>query len=108
MASRDRHGKEIPSRDLVARVECGGGAVMTIVNPYSEDHVEWALRYGNVERMRYVAASCLDSYDYLLSTNITMKVTAYPWPELGCFGAFEPPGFDPSSTPHSAFSVAQC
>lgn len=69
----DRHGKEIPSRDCTAHVECGGGAVMTMVNPYSDDSVEWALRYGNVERMRYVAASVVASYAYLLSGEITMK-----------------------------------
>ncbi len=68
----DRHGKEIPARNVTAQVDCGG-CFMTIVNPYSEDNVEWSLRYGNAERMRYVAASLLDSYDYLLSGNINMS-----------------------------------
>lgn len=68
----DRHGKEIPSRDCVAHVECGDGAVMSIVNPYAEDSLEWGLRYGDANRMRFVAAAVVSSYDYLLSADITM------------------------------------
>ncbi len=67
----DRHGKEIPARDCTSHVDCGGGAVMDMVNPYSDDSVEWGLRYGNAERMRFVAASVISSYDYLLSAEIT-------------------------------------
>jgi hypothetical protein len=69
----DRHGKEIPVRGCTAQVACGDGAVMTIVNPYTEDSVEWGLRYGSADRMRYVAASLISSYDYLLSNEITAK-----------------------------------
>lgn len=69
----DRHGKEIPARDCIINVECGGGAIMSMVNPYSDDNCEWSLRYGNVERMRFCAASVISSYDYLLSSNISMK-----------------------------------
>lgn len=71
--AEDRHGKEIPARDCTISVDCGDGAVMTAVNPYSQDSVGWAVRYGNVIRMRYVAASVIDSYDYLLSADINMK-----------------------------------
>lgn len=67
----DRHGKEIPARNCTAQVDCGG-CHMTITNPYSDDSVEWGLRYGNAARMRYVAASLIESYDYLLSDNINM------------------------------------
>lgn len=69
----DRHGKEIPARGCTAHVDCGDGAVMTMVNPYSDDSVEWGLRYGSPDRMRYVAASVIASYDYLLSADINMK-----------------------------------
>lgn len=69
----DRHGNEIPSRDCTVHVDCGDGATMTMVNPYSQDNVEWGLRYGNPIRMRYVTASVIESYDYLLSGEITMK-----------------------------------
>lgn len=69
----DRHGKEIPARDCLAHVDCGDGAVMSMVNPYSDDSVEWGLRYGNPVRMRFVAASVIESYDYLLSGEIPMK-----------------------------------
>lgn len=69
----DRHGKEIPARGCTAHVDCGDGAVMNMVNPYSDDSVEWGLRYGNAVRMRYVAASVIASYDYLLSDRITTK-----------------------------------
>lgn len=69
----DRHGKEIPARGCTSPVDCGDGAVMTIVNPYSDDSVEWGLRYGNADRMRFVAAGVISSYDYLLSADITAK-----------------------------------
>ncbi len=67
----DRHGKEIPARNCTVHIECGDGAVMTMVNPYAEDSVEWGLRYGNADRMKHVAASVIESYDYLLSAHIT-------------------------------------
>jgi hypothetical protein len=70
---KDRHGKEIPARDCTSEVDCGDGAWMSIVNPFAEDSVEWGLRYGNAERMRFVAASVISSYDYLLSADITAK-----------------------------------
>jgi hypothetical protein len=73
MNMEDRHGKEIPARDCVSHVECGDGAVMSFANPYSEDSLEWGLRYGNADRMKYLAAAVVSSYDYLLSSEITMK-----------------------------------
>ena len=69
----DRHGKEIPARGCTADVDCGDRAAMSMVNPYSEDSVEWGLRYGSADRMRFVAASLISSYDYLLSDEITAK-----------------------------------
>lgn len=72
-SSPDRHGKEIPARDCVGRVHCGDGAVLTITNPYADDSVEWGLRYGDANRMRFVAASVIASYDWLLSADISAK-----------------------------------
>lgn len=69
----DRHGKEIPARDCLSHVDCGDGAIMDMPNPYSEDSLEWGLRYGNPERMRFVAAAVVASYSYLLSSEIPMK-----------------------------------
>jgi hypothetical protein len=62
-----------PARDCAAQVDCGDGAVMSIANPYSDDSLQRGIRYGNPVRMRYVAASVIDSYDYLLSSEIPMK-----------------------------------
>lgn len=60
---------------LVAEVSVGDGAVATIPNPqsYADGGIGWRLSYGNVESIRYMAVSLLDSYDYLLSGNINMK-----------------------------------
>jgi hypothetical protein len=57
-------------------VPTGGGAVMFIVNPMADPHIEWMLRYGRdlnpSEAGRFSAASIVDSFDYLLSENINM------------------------------------
>lgn len=47
---------------------------MSIVNPMSLAYggVEWRLRYDDPEEVRYVAASLIESYDYLLSSDINM------------------------------------
>jgi hypothetical protein len=56
---------------MVARVEVGDGAVMSIVDPTHDGGLIWTLTWGNVESVRYVAAGVLDSYDYLLSSAIS-------------------------------------
>lgn len=61
-----------PCNDMAAQVHVGEDAYMTIVNPWCENNIEWQLRYGNPETVRYVAASLLDTFDYLLSGNINM------------------------------------
>jgi hypothetical protein len=56
-------GKRVPVRSneyLV--VEVGGGAQMTCPRVA----LEWQMRYGNPDKHRMVAASALDSYDYLV------------------------------------------
>jgi hypothetical protein len=60
---------------LTLDVDCGDGAVMSIVHPLSfeDGGVEWRLRYGNPEEVRFIAASLISSYDYLLSEHISQK-----------------------------------
>ena len=77
-AVRPRNGppdRPHPADGMVADVECGDGAKMTIINPQSFEHggPEWTMRYGNPEGVRYTVAGLLESYDYLLSGEITMK-----------------------------------
>ena len=60
---------------LTLEVPCGDGAVMSIVHPRSleDGGIEWRLRYGNPEEVRFIAASLIESYDYLLSGHINQK-----------------------------------
>jgi hypothetical protein len=69
------HPKRVPHfcNDMDAQVHLGDGAFASIVNPYCENHIEWQLRYGMPHVVRYVAASLVESYDYLLSPDIDMK-----------------------------------
>lgn len=64
-----------PADGLTAVVDLGDGAAMTILNPQSfeDGGIEWHCRYGNVEGVRYSAASVIASYDYLLSGEITTE-----------------------------------
>lgn len=61
-----------PADGLTAQVALGDGAVSTIINPqsFADGGPEWRCRYGDVESIRYTAASLLESYDYLLSDAI--------------------------------------
>ena len=63
-----------PADGMASHVECGDGAVMSIIDPRSFEYggPEWVMRYGNPESIRYTVAMLLDSYDYLLSGNINM------------------------------------
>jgi hypothetical protein len=58
------------------RVDLGGNAVATIVNPWGDPHLEWMLRYAadlnDTKAGRFSAASVLDTFDYLLSDAINM------------------------------------
>lgn len=57
---------------LTIPVHVGGGAWMTIVNPSPpDDGLVWRLLYGDTQKYRAVAASVIDSYDYLLWSEIT-------------------------------------
>lgn len=59
--------------DMTREVHVGDSAYMTIVNPWRDSGLGWQLRYGAERKVRYVAASVVDSYDYLLSNEITTK-----------------------------------
>ena len=52
-----------------AFVGVGDGAQMTIPN----SELQWICRYGNIISVRYLAASCLESYDYLMGSNISER-----------------------------------
>lgn len=62
-----------PADGMTAHVWLGDGAVATIVNPqsFANGGPEWVMRYGNPESIRYAVASIIESYDYLLSSEIT-------------------------------------
>lgn len=53
-------------------VTTGGNAVMTVSLPGADPHLEWSLRYGDPVAVRFLAASVIESFDYLLSSNINM------------------------------------
>jgi hypothetical protein len=53
-------------------VPTGGTSVMTVSTPGADPHLEWSLRYGSPEAVRFHAASMVESFDYLLSSNINM------------------------------------
>lgn len=62
-----------PADGMTANVSFGGGAVGTLINPqsFADGGPEWVARYGNVESIRYTIASLLETYDHLLSGDIT-------------------------------------
>lgn len=64
-----------PADGMTLEVELGDGASSSILDPrsFEEGGLEWTLRYGNAESVKYSAASVLSSYDYLVSGAITTK-----------------------------------
>lgn len=66
--------KEHPADGMTLQVALGDGAFATIIDPrsFTDGGLEWALRYGDPETVRYAAAGVAESYDYLLSSEITM------------------------------------
>ena len=62
-----------PADGLTVQVQLGDGAVATIINPrsFAEGGPEWVMRYGDPMGIRYAVASLLESYDGLLSGEIT-------------------------------------
>lgn len=63
------------SENLTLHINHGGGASGTIPNPqcYADGGVVWQLNYGNCEQARWPAASIIDTFSYLISTEINMK-----------------------------------
>lgn len=53
-------------------VDAGDGAVMSIPDPktFYDGGPAWQMRYGNPNAVRYEVASLLESYDYLLGSDI--------------------------------------
>lgn len=69
---------DVKPRSLVAQVEIGDGAVMSIPDPraFEDGGLEWCLRYTCPDlpnNVQFQAASVVESYDYLLGPDITMK-----------------------------------
>lgn len=69
---------DVKPRNLVAQVEIGDGAVMSIPDPraFEDGGLEWCLRYTCPDlpnNVQFQAASVVESYDYLLGPDITMK-----------------------------------
>lgn len=62
-----------PADGMTAQIQLGDGAVATIINPqsFAEGGPERVMRYGNPMGIRYTVASLLESYDGLLSGDIT-------------------------------------
>lgn len=69
-----RSGKDgHPADGMTLEVHVGDGAYMSLVDPrsFEDGGIEWNLRYGNVEDIRFSAASIVSSFDYLLCGEIT-------------------------------------
>lgn len=64
-----------PADGMTIHVRVFEDAVMDIMDPrsFADGGLEWIMRYGNPESVRYAVASVLSSYDYLLSGEITTK-----------------------------------
>lgn len=60
---------------LLIRVDCGNGAFMDVLNvsSFEDGGLEWKLRYGSPDAVRYIAAGIVANYDYLCGDEITMK-----------------------------------
>lgn len=59
--------------NMTATMSMGDGGFMGFINPQSfrDGGPAWTCRYGNIEAIRFVVASLLEGYDYLLSEDIT-------------------------------------
>lgn len=64
-----------PADGMTCHVDLGNGAVFSIIDPRSfrEGGPEWTMRYGDPSGIRFVVASLLESYDYLLSDAINLS-----------------------------------
>jgi len=55
----------------ILRITVAEGAVMPIPNRYAERPLEYSLRYGHTPDVRFMAAEVVQSFDYLLSQDIS-------------------------------------
>jgi hypothetical protein len=56
----------------VMRVELGDGAVLSVQDPRNDINLEWQMRYGSAEDVRFQAASLLASYESLLQPDMRL------------------------------------
>jgi hypothetical protein len=63
-----------PADGMTIHVSMGDGAYSTIINPtsFADGGPVWVMAYGNPESIRHSVASLLETFDHLLSDNITM------------------------------------
>ncbi|MGV7119618.1 hypothetical protein [Sphingopyxis sp. 550A] len=62
-----------PADGTIAHVDCGDGAWIDIPDPTAETPLEWSMRYGDPESVRFTVASILSSYQYLLCAETTKE-----------------------------------
>lgn len=60
-----------PADGKVAHASYGNDWHMSFKDPTAETGLVWIMTWGNVEGVRYSVASILESYDYLLGSDIT-------------------------------------
>lgn len=68
-----RRGRSLhshPADGTIARIG-GDDWGMSFPDPTPETHIQWIVRYGDIESVRFSIASILESYEYLLDPHIT-------------------------------------
>lgn len=62
------------TRELTIQIDHGGGAVSRIPDPAAnaDGGLDWCLRYSDPTRVRFIAASVVDSFEYIISPEINM------------------------------------
>lgn len=60
-----------PADGTVAHASYGDGWHMTFKDPTAPTGLVWTMTWGDPESVRYTVASVMESYDYLLSGDIT-------------------------------------
>ncbi len=60
-----------PADGKIAQASYGDDWHMSFKDPTADTGLVWIQTWGNVESVRYSVAAILESYDYLLSGNIT-------------------------------------
>lgn len=65
--------KPHPADGMTAKVDCGDGACMSVMDPrsFARGGPAWVMRYGDPGSIRFAVASLLESYDHLLCGDIS-------------------------------------